>query len=142
MKKEDLLQDVPADQRAAMLAEMACKTSTDNIRRHYSMEEKDQIKDALAADGIFLMEKEAEFSAIKKEFNKAIKEGKEKVKMALTDLKRGYSDTLETTYMMDDQEEGMMHIFDARGNYISSRRLLEDEKQMRIAHVDKTGTND
>ena len=132
MKKQDLLQDVAVEQRLTMLADMAAKTEESNVRRHFTPDEKDQIKDFAVSEGIVLMEKQAEFAEIKKTFNKAIKDFNTAVKGALTDIKRGYTDTLETVYLIPDHDNDVMDVYDHKGVYLSSRPMFPNERQTRV----------
>jgi hypothetical protein len=116
----------------SMLADMAAKTEESNVRRHFTQDEKDQIKDYAVSEGIVLMEKKAEFSEIKKTFNKAIKDFETAVKGALTDIKRGYTDTLETVYLIPDHDNDVMDVYDHKGVYLSSRPMFPNERQIRV----------
>lgn len=56
--------------------------------------------------------------------------------------KKGAIQVTEKVYLMDDQDNGQMHIFDMYGKYIMSRPLLPKERQtnLRVTHQ-LTGTN-
>lgn len=139
---KNLLQDTPVEQRAALLKEMAVKVEFEKVKRHYNEDEKSQIKDAITEESIQLMDKQEEFKAIKKEFDKAIKANKDKLIIALKDVKRGYSENEEDVYLIDDQESGLMNVYDASGTHLYARKLFPEERQARIVSMAKTGTHD
>lgn len=128
--QNNLLQDIPKEQRFKHLGEMAVKTQTEKVRRQYSEDEILQMKDFVSEESISLLEKDEEFAAIKKEFNAAIKKFKDQIKDALKSLKRKYSEQEETVFLMDDQEAGLMHIYDQEGVFLYSRKLYADERQL------------
>lgn len=139
MKKENLLINMPADEREERLMTMACKSEYEKVRRPYSEDEKIQMKDFVVDESTTIMKQTAEFKEIQKEFSEAIKKHKEGVHDALTTLDRGYTENEEKVFMIDDQEEGMMHTYDKFGEHISSRKLLPNEKQTRVLSI-STGT--
>jgi hypothetical protein len=135
--KTDLFQDLTQEERLEALRQMATKTDSEPIRRVFSHDEKQQIKDSLAADSITLREKKKEFAAIQKEFSKAAKGFQDQIGMACDDLKRGYTENEEPVFLVDDQDEGMMHTYDQWGKYIKSRKLYPDERQTKILEMDQ-----
>jgi len=142
MVEKALFQNIPEEDRASALEGLAVKTENQKVRRHYTQDEKDQMKEYISSESIDLMDKDAEFSEIKKEFNKALKSYKEAIKNALTCLKKGYSENEELVYMIDDQENSLMNIYDKRGELILSRALYPEERQTRMINLsEKTGTN-
>lgn len=142
--EKDLLQDVAEDQREQMLTEMAKTSTFEKVKRHYSEDEKSQIREFVSNESIVLMDKQEEFKAIKKEFDAAIKEAKNTVTSSLKDLKKGYSENDEKVYMIDDQENGIMNVYDNKGKFLYSRKLFADERQTTILEMasQKTGTHD
>lgn len=137
---KNLLQDVPVEQRAAMLKEMAVKVEFEKVKRHYNDDEKAQIKDSITEESIELMDKQEEFKAIKKEFDKAIKANKDHLVIALKDIKRGYSENEENVFLIDDQDAGVMNVYDASGTHLYARKLFPEERQTKIVEM-RTGTH-
>lgn len=135
--EKDLLIDVPKEQRYAALKEMATKVVSESVKRHYTEDEKTQIKDYVATESIGLMDKEAEFAKIAKDFRDGIKGSKGELKDALTRLKRGFSQGEEDVFLMDDQDNNQMHAYDRDGCYLYSRPLSPDERQTNIIELNK-----
>ena len=137
---KNLIQDIPLEERAEALKSMADKTEVDKVKRHYNQDEKSQIKDFVTEESVLIMETEEEFSTIKKDFQARLKAKKSEVIKALKDIKRGYSESEEPVFLISDQEQGLMNIYDKNGIYLSSRKLFPEERQTRILEMAKTGT--
>jgi hypothetical protein len=140
-KPENLFVDQPAEQRAALIAEIATKQQIEKVKRQYTEDEKQQMKDFVTDESISVMEQTAEFKAIKKEFDSAIKKYKDSIIDALKRYKKGFSENDEPVFLIEDQDSGVMNIFDANGEYLYTRKLFPDERQTTILSI-KTGTND
>lgn len=141
---KNLFAETPPAEREAMLKEMATKSELQSVRRFYGEEEKHQMKDYLSTETIGLLEQKDAFKEIKKEFNKVIAEHNKQIVKVAKDLKQGYSEQSETVYGVADQERDMMDFYDARGEFLNSRRLLPEERQVTMLHMDnsKSGTHD
>lgn len=138
---KNLLQDQNPEERKKALEEMADIKEMQNVRRYYSEDEKSQMKDYLATETISLLDQQEEFKEIKKEFNKAIDAHKKEIVKSSKELKRGFSESSETVFGIKDHERDMMDYFDERGNFLNSRRLLPEERQMGMMMELKNGTN-
>lgn len=138
--KENKLQDVPREQRAEMLKDMADKQNLEKVKRHYTEDEKNQMKDFISEQSIVVMDQENEFKKISSSFRSAIKEHKASVTDALVNIKQGYSENEEKVFMFADQEAGQMDVFDMFGEFLYSRKLLPEERQTKVFEL-KTGTH-
>lgn len=139
--KSDLFQDLKPEDRFKALQEMAHSTKKEKVRHYFTDDEKVQQKDFIAAESVKKMDVEKEFSGIKKEFNKTLKEYGDQIKSALVDVKMGYSENEETVVEIDDQSTGMMDVYDVKGRFLYSRKLHPEEMQTRIVSLPKTGTH-
>lgn len=140
MKKENLFSEVPADERMERIQAIAYSSENEPVRRKYSEETIQETKDFVVSESTVIMESTAEMKQIVKEFKDALKKNKEAVHDALVTLKRGYSENQEPVFLIDDQEEGMMNVYDKFGEFLYSRKLRPDEKQTRVLSM-VTGTN-
>lgn len=140
MTEKALYQDRPEEERIELLRGESAKVDTDRVRRYYSDDEKLQIKDFVTEESGELMEKEEAFAEVRAEHNKMVKKKKKEIMGALKDIRRGYSEGEEEIFLMADYENDMMHIYDKRGIYLSSRRMLPEERQTKILEL-KEGTN-
>lgn len=138
--KQDKFADLSPEERLQALRDTATKTEKASVKRHYTADELEQMKDFVSTESTSLMEKEEEFSEIRKEFTKATKEQKHQIRGCLKDMKRGYSDQEEEVFMFDDQEEGLMYIYDSKGVFLSSRKLYADERQTKIVAMERAAS--
>ncbi len=139
MKQEDLFQDLPAEERAERLAMLSYKADFKSVRRPFDDDIKEQLKETIVENTHTILVQSADMKRIVKEFNDALKVNKETVKDASYTLKRGYSENEEKVFFVDDQENGLMHIYDSFGVHQESRKLLPNEKQSRLLSI-ATGT--
>jgi hypothetical protein len=140
MTEKALYQDRTEEERIELLRGEAAKTTTDRVRRYYSEDEKAQIKDFVTEESGDLMEKEEAFAEVRSQHNKHVKGKRSEIMTALKTIRKGYSEADEEIFLMADYENDMMHIYDKRGVYISSRRMLPEERQTKILEL-KEGTN-
>lgn len=112
--------------------------------RPFTPEEKDRKTREL----IELMDEiDVESDAIKAEVKlrrQMLKDLDKQRRAATKSAKKGAAQVNEKVYLMDDQDEGQMHIYDMYGKYILSRPLLPKERQtyLKVTHEARTGTND
>lgn len=140
-EQEDFYQEVPKEQRAEMLQNIAVKSEYQKVKRPYSEHEKLRLKDEVVNESTIIMEQKDEMAKIVKEFKTAIKAATSAVKDSLLNIKRGYSENEELVFLVDDQEGGKMHTVDADGVILSTRPLFPNERQTTILTMPKTGTN-
>lgn len=138
--KEDLFQTLSQEERIEALRQMATKTDTQAIRRVFSHDERQQMKDSISENSIDLREKKKAFKVIQTEFNNAAKAFQKQIDCACDDLKRGYTENEEPVFLVDDQDEGMMHTYDQWGKYINSRKLYPDERQTKIVEMNQAAS--
>lgn len=68
-QREDLFQTLSQEERLEALKQMATKQDTQAIRRVFSHDERQQIKDSISENSIDLREKKKAFKVIQTEFN-------------------------------------------------------------------------
>lgn len=134
---KDLFQELPKEQRYEALKGIASKISSEKVRRHYTEDEKTQIKDHVATESIQLMERKDEFKEVAKQFRAACKVSETELRDALTRIKRGYSENDEDVFLVDDQESGVMTAYDRDGVFLYERPLYAEERQTRIVNLQK-----
>lgn len=133
--KKELFSELNPEERFKALQEYAQVTTKEKVRRHYTPEDTDQHREYITNEGIKLMDAKKEFADISSEFRKTIKTYDDQIKDALTCVKRGYSENEETVFGIDDQDRGMMDVYDIKGVLLYSRPLHPEEKQARIAQL-------
>lgn len=138
-KEADLFQDLNPEQRAKALADICTAKGSEKLRDYYCADEKVQMKDFVAEEGINLMQKKEEFAQISKDFREGIKQYESGIKDALINLQKGYSEKDQPIYMVDDQDAGIMKIYDEKGVFRYSRKLHPEEKQLTALRVATAG---
>lgn len=129
----NLFQNVSEEKRADYLRDNACKVLGQQVyTKKLDVEQLKQSTKSLVAASVELRI----LTQQHKEANKAFKESQKSLKAVqaecISELEFGQSSEIGELYLMDDQKAGMMHTYDCLGNYISSRPLDQDERQLRI----------
>lgn len=137
MKKNNLFTDVAPENREQMLRDIATKTNSEKVIRHYDEDEKTQMKDFVVENSISVKKQTEDFKAIQTEFNNAMKKYKEGINDALTQIDKGFSENEETVFCIADQEEGEMNVYDKRGEYLYSRKLMPAERQTKVLDLNQ-----
>lgn len=130
-----LFQDEPADGRHLSLDANCYEINEDFVRRDYSDEEMQNFRLDLSKEALQIADLEDEKKEMVAEITGRIKERKAVYKEVLSDIRKGYSETKETVYLFDYQEEGEMLIYDAQGNVVSYRALNPSERQTKMKQV-------
>lgn len=138
--KKTLFEEVAPDQRLQLIKDNADGTEIKYYNRPYTPEELDSIKDEFSTQHIEAGAIRAELNAIKADYKIKLKPYENRIGQLLQALKDKTESVEATTYMFEDQENGMMLYYDAEGNLIDSRRLRPDEKQTKM-RIEKNGTN-
>lgn len=78
---------------------------------------------------------EEEFDAIKEEFKERLAPLSKEAKRLAATINSGQEECQGSTYKFIDRESGYVGFYDERGNLVSSRRILPDEKQSTIIEM-------
>ena len=95
-------------------------------------------KDEFAQAAIRLSDKESEFQQVKEDFGGQIKEMTAMQNIRLSVIRSKGKWIQGETYMIDDQLEGVMRIYDEDGELIDTRPLRKEEKQTSLLSINKT----
>lgn len=138
-----LFQDQPKEQREQMLRDNCYKVVENHTyTRPLSKEEVANSKDELFEVSLKTLERERELKAISKKKKAEIKVIKAEQVELVQHLQFQQSTHSGTVYLLDDQDAGMMEIYDSFGRFVSIRPLNDDERQRSILTIKKKGTND
>ncbi len=140
-KECDLFQDLPVEARPQALKDNAYKSEEMTINRPYTPEQLINFKDDLSSEMIALNEHEVALKKIKDEYKAKMKPYELKKRVLLKSLKLKHEESFEEVYLLDDQEKGIMNIYDAEGKFLQTRKLYPDERQTKMKTM-ATGTND
>lgn len=131
-KEHDLFQEMPEDQRADMLQDNCYKSEQMVVSRPYEPEQLAEFKEQLSEDSVQLAALTSELKKVQKEYEVKMKPLKNAIKEHITHLRNKFEETEEVVYLMDNQQEGLMQIFDKKGKFLYSRKLFPNEKQTSI----------
>lgn len=134
---ENLYQDLPPEKRIQILEDNAYKVEEGKYSKKLNEDELNLKREALTDNYIQLNDledqKKAFVDTIKLQQKPLIDENKE----LLQEVKTGVTIQDGILYLHDDQEAGMMHIYNELGEWIDSRRLRPDERQTNIFSINK-----
>jgi len=140
MKTQELITEVkelPKQLREEFLRNHCTNVSVGQYFKRFDDEDLSQQEKELANKSIELSILEDQFDEVKNEWKAKVKEKKEEWKNALTLLKQNGEWLNGEQFMFADQKRGVMEFYDKNGDFVSSRRLLPEEKQMSIFDTDK-----
>lgn len=138
-KTKDLFQELPVEARAGMLRAQAYAVDIDVVRRDFAPDQLDELKTTISEKSVELSKLVDEKKAFVMEIEAKIKPVKLEVGTAVKKLRNRFSESEEEVFMLDNQEEGTMEIYDACGKFLSSRRLRPSEKQLQIGKNQSNG---
>lgn len=124
--------DSPLSDTERELREKCVAQEEAHVRRDFTPEKIAEFKDELSAKTIIAMGKKKQKKALVSVMDAEIKGLDEEIKSNADKIKDGYEETLETVYLIDDQEKKVMNYVDKDGNIVSSRPLLRSERQLNI----------
>lgn len=134
---ENLYQDLPPEKRIQILEDNAYNIEEGKYAKKLTEDELNIKRETLTENYIKLNDLEEE----KKSFVDRIKLQQKPLiddnKELLQEVKTGVSIQEGILYMHDDQENGMMNIYNELGEWIDSRRLRPDERQTKIFPIKK-----
>jgi len=137
---DDLLfGDVSPEKRVEMLEANCREQDYAPVTRPYSEQEMAEMKDDLSEVTIDAHDAAADLKVLAEPYNARMKAAKVVQKDLATKLKLKCSIQSETVYLFDDQEAGLMGIYDAAGELVSTRKLTPKERQTRILPITKLG---
>lgn len=139
--KKRLFESYPKAERIQVLRDNAERSEDFSYFREYEPEELDLLKDQYFQDASELQKHEEKYNAAKAEFKVNADPIKAKMKETFTGIRIKGRTVTEMVYLLADHENNMMEYYNEAGVMIHSRRMLPDEKQLRIK-MTATGTND
>lgn len=131
LKQEIEQLKTPAEIREFLEAN-AWDTTEEERPYYFDENELIEMKDQLGKDEVVVFKADQKLKAAKDLYKEETKEQKERIKTTVKSLSSGSEIRLQTVYLLDDQEEGKMYIYDERGNLIDKRAILTHERQGRL----------
>ena len=128
-------------ERIQMLEDNCYSKEEMNFTREYSPEELAKLKDDYSQNMVFLAKKQEDLDAVKKDFKIEMDPIKSEASVRLKGIRSKHEEVNEIVFSFDDQEKGIMEIYDKDGIMIHSRLLTQEERQLTITNQAKTATN-
>jgi hypothetical protein len=126
---EKLFQNMSASERTAALSQTAFTTTTEMVERELSPTQVDAYKSRQAE----LAERETEIEDWMNEHVKPLREEIKDIKTERKSIsrttKRGYIESEEVLYWIQDHDAKQMVAYDSEGNEIKRRRMKPEERQ-------------
>jgi hypothetical protein len=129
--KEHLITMTPAE-RKEFLNNNAHSITEGQYFRKFDDEDLQQTREDYTSKSIELHRLVEEFKAIREEFKRKIKAMSEEHSTIMSTLMQSGEWLNGKQYGFDDQIRGVMEFYDESGQFISSRRLLPNERQLTI----------
>lgn len=126
------LRTMSADDRKLVLESEAIAVEEGKYEKPLSPEELSFFKDEVADNSIKQAVIIDEFTDIKKNFKAKLEPIAIKIKTSLRNIKHKSMEQDGRLYKVADFEDQMIHKVDELGNVISSRKMLPEERQIRM----------
>lgn len=130
--QSDIYQELPEAARKSMLESECYKSVLEEIERPYTQEELEDFKDELVECSVNHANLAAELKAIQDEYKAKMKPFEVAKSQMILNLRSKVKTSMETVYLMANQVEGKMEIYDEKGVFLSSRKLRPEERQTNI----------
>lgn len=98
----------------------------------FTEDEKIDLKDDLASSNIKLARIRTKFDTVKAEYKGQIDPLKKDIAQTVSMLSSGHKEVTKRIFLMQDHENDKMITYDEDGNFVESRRLKPEERQMTI----------
>lgn len=130
---KDLFQDFDPEERKQMLEDNAYSIKKDEkYTRALSSDELVNARDDLANISIEIEERKSALKEYSKERKSEIKEQESERLKLLAQISYKAEELKGNIYLMDNQEEGIMEMYDEFGHYIGQRPLFPQERQLTL----------
>ena len=117
----------------------ALRTETASYRRHLSEDEITQIRAELSDLVIEVRREQADLKEIAAGYRERIKRLKADLDKRASAIELAYEMITGELTLVDDQEAGMMYYYNEEGTLVDSRRLRNEERQMRLYPMSNEG---
>jgi len=124
--------EIPKEERIEMLRNNCDDSEEGTYMRDLGSDELDQKREQLTENYIKINDLDEELSQIKGEFKEKINPLKVENKGLLSEVKTRKEQVTGMLFHFDDMQAGIRNTYDEKGEFVSSRRLLPNEKQPRL----------
>ncbi len=138
---QKILQSDSHKDRIQYLKDTCVKTETFTYPKQLTDEELELEKHNYTQNAITIEIADKKLQEAKEIHKANTKPVKEDMKTQITKIRSGIEEVTEPVYLLDDQDEGKMGYYNAKGELVYERLLMQDERQLRIVGKNhQTGT--
>lgn len=134
--------EVPEHEREAVLRDNCAKTEESTHFRQLTETEVEERKTKMLVEMNDLHRTEEELRETSKILRDKIKAHKDAINTYRDSINKRAEEVTERIYMFDDQDRGMMAIYNAQGTLLFNRPLKPEERQGNIISMSKKKTED
>lgn len=127
-----IYQNIPLDMREKMLEDMATRTEARPVKKHFSPDELTEYRKQYFDNALLQKKALEELKKAQEVYQAAIKMPVKENLYLQNNIRTGYVEVEQQVYLFDEQNEGMMYVYDNQGELMESRRLLPEERQTKI----------
>lgn len=139
--EKQILQTEPPHKRAQYLKDTAEKVETMTYPLALDENELNNLKTEFSQDAIELDKHEQVLKAAREAFKGVAKPLKLKMGSTMQKIRTRQEEVTEEVFLIADQEAQAMGYYNALGHLVYQRPLMRSERQLRIEHNNKNGTN-
>lgn len=144
------IKNLPDDERLTLLVGENVKVEEQAYMKALTEEELHIRRERIVQVSLMKAVVEDELQQVKDEFKMKLDPLKSEFSQLLDELRVKMVEVTGKVYTLPDHENQMMHFIDERGNVLSSRRMLPEERQYRMPFTqqlnvtvnERTGTQD
>lgn len=127
-----IFQDIPADEREAMLEANSHDTETMPVQKFFTPEDLQDMRTEHVNNNIIIKRANEKLKKAQEEYKAETKKPIDDNTYLLANIRAGYVEVDQQVYLMPDWDNRMMGYYDRFGEFIKSRRMTPDERQTKI----------
>lgn len=139
---KEIFKDMSKAERLEMLSANAEKSELFTYHKSLNEDEMSAVMRDIVRNNIELARLQEEREAFNEDFKFRKKPIDLELKVNLQIAHTNTREVEEKVYLLANQESGIMEYYNAEGNCVYERPLLQEERQFRIAGRGRTGTED
>lgn len=130
--EQKLFQDVPENEREAMLEANCHEREIMPVQKHFTEQEINEKRSEYLSNSIAIRRAIEKLKLAKEVYASETKRPIDENNYLLQNIRMGYIEVEEDVYLMADWENRTMLYYDKRGEFLKSRKMLPHERQTKI----------
>ncbi len=127
-----IFQEFPEDQRESMLEANCIRPEEKPVKKYFEQNELTEMRKQFSDNAITIRKATEVLNKAKEAHKISIADPSKENEYLRESIRAGFVEVNQQVYLFDDQENGVMNTYDNKGNFIESRRLTPEERQLRI----------